>query len=136
MILSIFSYAFFLVICLSLEKCLFRSSYFFDWVCGVFFDVKLYEIFVYFGDLSPCWSLICRDFLPFCGLSFHFFFLTVSFVVEKPLSLIRSHLFIFVFIFITHGGRAPPNCCNICQNVFCLYFPLRVLYYLTLHFGL
>ena len=28
----------------------------------------------------------------------------VSFAVQKPLSLIRSHLFIFVFIFITLGG--------------------------------
>ena len=28
----------------------------------------------------------------------------VSFVVQKLLSLIRSHLFIFVFIFITLGG--------------------------------
>ena len=28
----------------------------------------------------------------------------VSFVVQKPLSLIRSHLFSFVFIFITLGG--------------------------------
>ena len=29
----------------------------------------------------------------------------VSFAVQKSLSLIRSHLFIFVFIFITLGGR-------------------------------
>ena len=28
----------------------------------------------------------------------------VSFAVQKLLSLIRSHLFIFVFIFITLGG--------------------------------
>ena len=28
----------------------------------------------------------------------------VSFVVQKHLSLIRSHLFIFVFIFLTQGG--------------------------------
>jgi len=28
-----------------------------------------------------------------------------SFAVQKLLSLIRSHLFIFVFIFITLGGR-------------------------------
>ena len=37
----------------------------------------------------------------FCGLSFHF--LTVSFTVQMLLSLIRSHLFIFVFILITLG---------------------------------
>ena len=33
-----------------------------------------------------------------------FTLLTVSFIVEKPLSLIRFHLFIFVFISITLGG--------------------------------
>ena len=33
-----------------------------------------------------------------------FTLLIVSFVVEKLLSLIRSHLFIFVFISITLGG--------------------------------
>ena len=33
-----------------------------------------------------------------------FTFLIVSFVVEKLLGLIRSHLFIFAFISITLGG--------------------------------
>jgi len=34
----------------------------------------------------------------------HFVLFMVSFVVQKLLSLIRSHLFIFVFIFITLGS--------------------------------
>ena len=34
----------------------------------------------------------------------HFVLLMVSFAAQKLLSLIRSHLFIFVFIFITLGG--------------------------------
>ena len=33
-----------------------------------------------------------------------FVFFVVSFAMQKLLSLIRSHLFIFVFIFITLGG--------------------------------
>ena len=41
-------------------------------------------------------------FLPFRRLSFTF--LIVSFVVQKFLSLITSHLFIFAFISITLGG--------------------------------
>ena len=34
----------------------------------------------------------------------HFTFLILSFAVQKLLSLIRSHLFTFVFISITLGG--------------------------------
>ena len=33
-----------------------------------------------------------------------FTLLTISFAVQKLLSLIRSHLFTFVFIYITLGG--------------------------------
>ena len=56
-----------------------------------------------------------------------FILFLVSFAVQKLLSLIRSHLFIFVFIFITLGGGSKRSCCNLCQRVFCLCFPLRVL---------
>ena len=47
---------------------------------------------------------------PFFGWVIHFSgielheLLVVSFIVQKLLSLIRSHLFIFVFISITLGG--------------------------------
>ena len=55
-----------------------------------------------------------------------FILFMVSFAVQKLLSLIRSHLFIFVFIFITPGSGSKGHCCNLCQRVFCLAFPLRV----------
>ena len=35
---------------------------------------------------------------------FHFFFLMIPFAMQKLLSLIRSHWFIFVFIVIILGG--------------------------------
>ena len=49
------------------------------------------------------------SFASFANIFFHyegclFILLIVSFVVQKLLSLISSHLFIFVFIFITLGG--------------------------------
>ena len=41
----------------------------------------------------------------------------VSFAVKKFLSLIRSQLFIFVFIFITLGGGSKKSCCNLHRSV-------------------
>ena len=50
--------------------------------------------------------MICKDFLPFCGLCFLSFpfFLIVYVAAQKLLSLIRFHWFIFVFIVIILGG--------------------------------
>ena len=57
-------------------------------------------MFVYFGNKSLVDDFIfAKIFLPFCQL---FVLLTASFAVQKLLSLIRSHL--FIFIFITLGG--------------------------------
>ena len=61
-----------------------------------------------------------------------FTLLLISFIVQKLLSLIRSH---FVFISITLGSRHRGSCCDLCHRVFCLCFPLRVLEFLVLHFG-
>ena len=49
-----------------------------------------------------------------------------SFILQKVLSWIRSHLFIFVFSStllweVSHRG----SCCYLCQRVFCLCFPLN-----------
>ena len=56
----------------------------------------------------------------------HFVLLMIFFAIKMFfLTLIRSNLFIFVFIFITLGGQ--KNLVVIFQRVFCLYFPLWVL---------
>ena len=51
----------------------------------------------------------------------------VSFAVQKLFNLIRSYLFIFVFILITLGGGSKKNCYDLCHRVYCLCVPLRVL---------
>ena len=62
------------------------------------------------------WTAACQASLSFTNsqslLKFMFF---VFFALQKPLSLIRYHLFIFVFIFITlEGGSKKKSCCGLC----------------------
>ena len=56
-----------------------------------------------------------------------FTLLIVSFVVQKLLSLIRSHLFIFLLFPLLWEVGHRGSCCDLCQRVFCLCFPLGVL---------
>ena len=81
----------------SLEKYLFRSSA--HVLFGLFFVVvvvELYELFVYFGDYPLSVASFANIFSHSVGCLF--IFLLVSFAVQKLLSLIKSHSFIFVFI--------------------------------------
>ena len=90
-----------LAICMSsLEKYLLRSFHPFDWVV-CFPGNELHELFVYW-KLILCQLFICYYFLPFQGFSFHLVY--SFFAIHKLLSLIRSHLFMFIFISITLGG--------------------------------
>ena len=86
----------------SLEKCLFSSlAHFF---IGSFIFVELsYRSCLYIFEIS------CLSVASFAIIFSHskdclFTLLIVSFVVQKILSLIRSHLITFVFISITLGG--------------------------------
>ena len=59
-------------------------------------------MFIHFGAEYLVSHFIWKYFLPFCGCLFILF--RVFFAVQKLLSLIRPHLFIFVFTVITLRG--------------------------------
>ena len=73
----------------------------FDWIV-CFSGTELHELLVYFGNESLSVVSFAIIFSHSEGCLFILF--VVSFAVQKLLGLIRSHLFIFVFISITLGG--------------------------------
>ena len=87
--------------CMStLEKCLFRCCPFFDWVVFLILSYMSCFYILEINPLSVALFAIIFSHLESCLLKLF----VVSFAVQKLLSLIRSHLFIFVFIFIATGG--------------------------------
>ena len=74
-----------------------------------------------FGNIFLVGCIVNKYFLPFCRLCFHF--VSVSFVVQKFVSSIRSHLFIFAFISIALGDWPKKTLVQfMSENVLCVFF--------------
>ena len=97
--LGVFSCAYWPPVCLLGEMSIKIFCPVFDWV--VCFLLLSCMTCLYVLEIKPLLAITCKYLLPFLRLCFHF--LMVFFAMEEFASLIKSYLFIFVFISVALG---------------------------------
>ena len=88
-----------------------NSSPIFDFLKKYWVEWAVYVFLI----LTSFWSHLYKYFLPFSKLSFHF--VSGCFAVQKPLSLITSHLLTFAFVFFALEDRSKRYGWNWYQSV-------------------
>ena len=107
-------------ICLS-----FWLTHFFDWiVCSFYWYWAPWAVCIFWRLINPLSIVSFADIFS-CSVGCLFVLFMISFVVQKLLSLNRSHLFILNFIALE--GESKRSCCGLCQRMTFLCLSLRVL---------
>ena len=108
-----------LVICMySLEECLFSSSAHFQFSFLFFFCWIVWAVCI-FWKLNPCQSHHLQTFSP---ISVGCLFILFSFAVKNLVSLIRSHLFLLLFLLLWVTDLRK-HWYSLCQRMFaCAFF--------------
>ena len=106
--------------------------FFFSVIC--FFDIQLYDLFIYFGFKPLAVIVICEYYVSFSKFSLHFIngFLSCT----KLLSLIRPNLFNFCFVSFCLVRLIQKNIAMIYVRVFSLCSLLGFLGFQVLHLDL
>ena len=121
--LSIFSCVYWQSVCLWSNVCLGLLSFFFFFWLFLFLILSCMSC-LYILVINPL-SVVFFAIIYYHSECCLFILLIVSFGGQNVLNFIISHLFIFAFISTTLGDESKI-CCDLCQRVYCLCFPLRV----------